>query len=83
MLKRRKKKLLTKLQYINNTWGINLLKEIEYHYYSKRYTDIKVLSKYDNKGISLIKKFIRNMYIKFGEANKKKGKKEEEDILGA
>ena len=23
------------------------------------------------------------MYIKFGEANKKKGKKEEEDILGA
>ena len=83
-LKEERKELLYKLQRINATWGNDLLKEIEYHYYSKRYTDIKVLSKYDNKGISLIKKFIRNMYIKFGEANKKKGKKEDEDdILAA
>ena len=82
-LKEERKELLYKLQIINSTWGDDLLKEIEYHYYSKRYTDIKVLSKYDNKGINLIKKFIRNMYIKFGEANKKKGKKEEEDILAA
>ena len=74
MLKRRKKKLLTKLQYINNTWGINLLKEIEYHYYTKRYCNDKYFAKNDNKGISLIKKFIRIMYMKIGEAIKNAAK---------
>ena len=54
------------MQYINNTWGTNLLREIEYHYYS----NAESLAKRDNKGISLIKKFIRIMYLKLGKAKK-------------
>ena len=73
-LKEERKELLTKLQYINNTWGINLLREIEYHYYTKRYSNDKYFAKNDNKGISLIKKFIRIMYMKIGEAIKNAAK---------
>ena len=58
------------MQYINHTWGNDLLKEIEHHYYTVRYSDAKSLAKLDNKGISLIKKFISKMYMKFGEAKK-------------
>ena len=47
-----------------------LLKEIEYHYYSVRYSNAESLAKRDNKGISLIKKFIRIMYLKLGKAKK-------------
>ena len=64
------KELINKLQYINNTWGTNLLREIEYHYYSVRYSNTESLAKRDNKGISLIKKFIRIMYLKLGKAKK-------------
>ena len=53
---------------------INLLKEIEYHYYTKRYSNGKYFAKNDNKGISLIKKFIRIMYMKIGEAIKNAAK---------
>ena len=48
----------------------DLLKEIEHHYYTVRYSDAKSLAKLDNKGISLIKKFISKMYMKLGEAKK-------------
>ena len=69
-LEEERKELINKLQYINNTWGTNLLREIEYHYYSVRYSNAESLAKRDNKGISLIKKFIRIMYLKLGKAKK-------------
>ena len=69
-LEEERKELINKLQYINNTWGTNLLREIEYHYYSVRYSNAESLAKRDNKGISLIKKFIRIMYMKLGKAKK-------------
>ena len=69
-LKEERKVLLFKFYYINNTWGINLLKEIEYHYYTVIYSNAKSFSQNNNKGIRLIKKFIRIMYIKLGEAKK-------------
>ena len=58
------------MQYINNIWGTNLLREIEYHYYSVRYVNAESLDKRDNKGIIPIKKFIRIMYLKLGKAKK-------------
>ena len=69
-LEEERKELINKLQYINNTWGTNLLREIEYHYYNVRYSNAESLAKRDNKGISLIKKFIRIMYLKLGKAKK-------------
>ena len=69
-LEEERKELINKLQYINNTWGTNLLREIEYHYYSVRYSNAESLAKRDNKGISLIKKFIRIMYLKLGKSKK-------------
>ena len=41
-LKEERKVLLFKFYYINNTWGINLLKEIEYHYYTVIYSNDNV-----------------------------------------
>ena len=73
-LKEERKELINKFQYINNTWGTNLLREIEYHYYSVRYSNAESLAKRDNKGISLIKKFIRIMYMKLGKAIKEAAK---------
>ena len=69
-LKEERKELINKLQYINQTWGTNLLREIEYHYYSVKYSNAKSFAQCDNKGISLIKKFIRIMYMKLGKAIK-------------
>ena len=42
-----------------------LLKALEYHYYSKRYSNAKTEYKKDNKGIKLIKDFLLTMYKKF------------------
>ena len=39
-----------------------------------RYSNDKYFAKNDNKGISLIKKFIRIMYMKIGEAIKNAAK---------
>ena len=69
-LKEERKELITKLQYINHIWGTNLLREIEYHYYSVKYSNAKSLAQCDNKGVSLIKKFIRIMYMRLGKAIK-------------
>ena len=43
-----------------------------YYYYSKRLSEAKDERKNDNKGIQLIKEFIKNMYYTYGkELNKK------------
>ena len=39
-----------------------LLKAIEFHYYSKSYTHKKEENKDDNKGIKLIKEFVETLY---------------------
>ena len=57
--------LLGELNEINNTNYEELLKAIEYHYYSKRYSNAKTESKKDNRGIKLIKEFLLIMYKKF------------------
>ena len=49
-----------------------LLKAIEYHYYSKKYSSAKEEVKRDNRGIKIIKDFLLDMYKKFGDVNKKK-----------
>ncbi len=42
-----------------------------YFYYFKNYSEKRKKKKY-NKGIKLIKTFIKDMYFKFGKANNKK-----------
>ena len=64
--------LLGELNEINNTKYEELLKAIEYHYYSKRYSNTKAEAKKDNKGIKLIKEFLLTMYKKFGAENNKR-----------
>ena len=49
-----------------NGYYKELLKAIEYHYYSKRYNNAKEEAKKDNKGVKLIKEFLFTMYKKFG-----------------
>ena len=44
----------------------------EYFYYSKRLSEAKDEKKNDNKGIQLIKEFIKNMYYTYGEELNKK-----------
>ena len=41
-------------------------KIIEYHYYSKRFSNVKTETKKDNRGIKLIRDFLLTMYKKFG-----------------
>ena len=54
------------------TMAINFFFIIEYYYYSKRLSEAKDERKNDNKGIKLIKEFIKNMYYTYGkELNKK------------
>jgi hypothetical protein len=64
--------LLGELNEINNTKYEELLKAIEYHYYSKRYSNTKAEAKKDNKGIKLIKEFLLTMYKKLGAENNKR-----------
>ena len=45
---------------------------IEYYYYSKRLSEAKDERKNDNKGIQLIKEFIKNMYYTYGKKYNKK-----------
>ena len=58
--------LFGELNEINNTNYEELLKSIEYHYYSKRYSNAKKETKKDNRGVKLIKEFWLTMYKKFG-----------------
>ena len=71
-LKTERNILLGELNEINNTKYEELLKAIEYHYYSKRYSNTKAEAKKDNKGIKLIKEFLLTMYKKFGAVNNKR-----------
>ena len=63
--------LLEELNKIDNTNYKKLLKAIEYHYYSKKYTNGKEEKKSDKKGVKTIKEFLLVMYKKFGAVKKK------------
>jgi len=67
--------LISELNEINNTNYEELLKAIEYHYYSKRYSNAKPETKKDNRGIKLIKEFLLAMKKKFGAVNNKRDDK--------
>ena len=56
-LRAERKELLTELNKINNTNYAELLKAIEYHYYSKKYSSAKEEVKKDNRGIKILKIF--------------------------
>ena len=57
---------------INNRKDTELLKTIEFHYYSKSYTNKKEENKDDNKGIKLIKEFVETLYKEMNEEIKKR-----------
>ena len=61
-LKKERKQLLKDLNNINNRKDTELLNAIEFHYYSKSYTNKKEENKDDNKGIKLIKEFVETLY---------------------
>ena len=67
----RKKKNIRRLNKIDNTNYKKLLKAIEYHYYSKKYTNGKQEKKSDKKGVKIIIEFLLEMYKKFGVVKKK------------
>ena len=65
-------KLINELNNLDNKIEkLITLEKIEYFYYSKNYSEKRKKKKY-NKGIKLIKTFIKDMYFKFGKANNKK-----------
>ena len=72
-LKKEREEIINKLNNLDaNTKNKTLLEIIEYYYYSKRLSEAKDERKNDNKGIQLIKEFIKNMYYTYGkELNKK------------
>ena len=45
---------------------------MEFHYYSKSYTNKKEENKDDNKGIKLIKEFVETLYKEMNEEIKKR-----------
>ena len=71
-LKTERNILLGELNEINNTNYEELLKAIEYHYYSKRFSNAKEETKKDNRGVKLIKEFLLGMYKKFGAVKNKR-----------
>ena len=71
ILKELRDKLKNELKGLDRKTINLLLENIEYFYYSKNYSGKKEEKKKDNKEIREIKKFIRELYIKFGEYNKK------------
>ena len=64
-LKNERKQLLKVLDNINNRKYTELLKAMEFHYYSKSYNNKKEENKDNNKGIKLIKEFVETMYSLF------------------
>ena len=72
IMKELRKKLKNEFEELDRkTINLNLLENIEYFYYSKNYSGKKDEKQKDNKGIREIKKYIKELYIKFGEYNKK------------
>ena len=71
-MKELRNKLKNELEGLDKkTIKLNLLESIEYFYYSKNYWGKKEEKKKDNKGIREITNFIKELYIIFGEYNKK------------
>ena len=71
-MKELRNKFKNELEGLNRkTINLNLLASIEYFYYSKNYSGKKEEKKKDNKGIREITNFIKQLYIIFGEYNKK------------
>ena len=72
-LKKEREEIINKLNNLDaNTKNKTSLETIEYFYHSKRLSEAKDERKNDNKGIQLIKEFIKNMYYTYGkELNKK------------
>ena len=60
-LKNEREQLLKNLNNINNRIDTELLKAIEFHYYSKSYNNKKEENKDDNKEIKLIKEFVETL----------------------
>ena len=76
-LKKERNDLITELNKLDaNTKNKTLLKVIEYYYYSKKLSNSKDGKKKDNKGIKLIKTFIKNMYYLYGKIKRKKMNKQ-------
>ena len=71
-LYRERRKALEELNKMDNTNYKKLLKAIEYHCYSKKFTNGKDEKKSDKRGVKIIKEFLLEMYKKFGAENKKK-----------
>ena len=71
--KKEREEIIKKLNNLDtNTKNKTLLKTIEYNYYSKKLSNSKDGKKKDNKGIKLIKEFIKNMYYTYGKKYNKK-----------
>ena len=72
-LEKEREEIVKKLNNLDtNTKNKTLLEIIEYYYYNKRLSESKEEKKNDNKGIKLIKEFIKNMYYLYGKINGKK-----------
>ena len=75
-LKKERNQLIVELNKLDNKIkNKTLLESIEYFYYSKKLSNAKGAKKNDNKGIKLIKTFIKNMYYLYGEIEGKKKNK--------
>ena len=59
---------------IKNRKDTELLKTMEFHYYSKSYTNKKEENKDDNKGIKLIKEFVETLNKEMTKKRRKKKK---------
>ena len=71
--KKEREEIIKKLNNLDtNTKNKTLLEIIEYYYYTKRLSESKEEKKNDNKGIKLIKEFIKNMYYTYGKEYNKK-----------
>ena len=77
-LSKERNELITELNKLDaETKNKTLLKAIEYnYYYNKKLSNSKDSKKKDNKGIKLIKTFIKNMYYLYGKINDEKKIKE-------
>ena len=72
-LEKERKNLIVELNKLDDKIkNKTLIESIEYFYYGKRLFNAKCGKKNDNKGIKLIKTFIKNMYYLYGKINDEK-----------
>ena len=75
-LEKERKNLIVELNKLDDKIkNKTLLESIEYFYYRKKLSNAKGKKKNDNKGIKLIKTFIKNMYYLYGKINGEKNKR--------